>query len=187
MKVENFKTNDGWREALTAARLTANKPPIDKEPSDTFKRKMLKAEHSPIRLVEFTWVWQGIKSWVATHFVRHHIGIEKFVATQRQDRTDNPIPRDEIEQGALVDVMIRANAQAMINISRKRLCNKASSETSVAWRAVLTELRKADEQTYNVCVPECVYRGFCPEAESCGYCKTKEFENKLREYRDGTK
>lgn len=44
---------------------------------------MLLAEHSPIRLVEYEWTWGQIPQWVTVHFVRHHIGCEKFVHTQR--------------------------------------------------------------------------------------------------------
>ena len=35
------------------------------------------------------------------------------------------------------------------------------------------------------CVPECLYRGFCPEfMNPCGYSKTKEFEEDLQKYRN---
>jgi hypothetical protein len=29
-----------------------------------------------------------------------------------------------------------------------------------------------------------VYRGFCPEFTSCGYCETEAFERALKEYRN---
>lgn len=35
----------------------------------------------------------------------------------------------------------------------------------------------------SVMVPECVYRGFCPEFHSCGYDKTEAFKQALEEYR----
>ena len=40
-----------WKRALNAARRTIGKEPIDKEPSDNWKAKVLLAEHSPIKLV----------------------------------------------------------------------------------------------------------------------------------------
>lgn len=69
--------------------------------------------------------------------VRHKIGIEHWVSTQRPDRTDNQdIDRDKLLQGALVNHACEADAQALINISRKkivRMCrhtNEAGMESS---------------------------------------------------------
>ena len=110
------------------------KEELDKEPSDNFKRKILRAEHSPIRSLIFCFKISNIKSWVATHFVRHHVGVEKWVRTQRTDRTG--VNRDELPQGAEVEMELEANAQALINMSRKRLCNQASPETREVMEAI---------------------------------------------------
>ncbi len=50
-----------WKRALNAARRTAGKKPLDKEPSDEWKDNILYAEHSPIRLVEYRISFEGIK------------------------------------------------------------------------------------------------------------------------------
>lgn len=76
-----------------------------------------------------------------------------------------------------------ANAQAIIYISRKRLCKQASKETQEAWRAVVDEISKHDAIVASCCVPECIYRGgFCPEMKPCGWNKTEEAKNVLAEY-----
>ena len=121
-----------WQRALNAARRTIGKPPIDKIPSQSWEAKMILAEHSPIRLVEYDWTWEDIKQWVTTHLVRHHNGCEKFVHSQRGDRRKLDVPRDELPQGSLNDMDMTANVQAIINISRKRLCSCASPETREA-------------------------------------------------------
>lgn len=173
-----------WQRALNAARRTIGKPPIDKEPSQSWEAKMILAEHSPIRLVEYDWTWEDIKQWVTTHLVRHHNGCEKFVHSQRGDRRKLDVPRDELPQGSLNDMDMTANVQAIINISRKRLCSCASPETREAWRQVIEEIRKVDPVLADKCVPECLYRGFCPEFMSpCGYSKSKKFEEDLAKYR----
>ena len=82
-----------WKRALNAARRTIGKAPLAKEPSKSWEAKMLLAEHSPIRLVEFDWTWKDIMQWVTTHLVRHHEGCEKFVHSQRGDRRVLPVPR----------------------------------------------------------------------------------------------
>lgn len=173
-----------WKRALNAARRTIGKAPLAKEPSKSWEAKMLLAEHSPIRLVEFDWTWKDIMQWVTTHLVRHHEGCEKFVHSQRGDRRVLPVPRNELPQGALNDMDMTANAQAIINISRKRLCSCASKETREAWKQVVEAIREVDPVLADKCVPECLYRGFCPEfMNPCGYSKTKKFEEDLQKYR----
>lgn len=178
-----------WKRALNAARRTIGKKPLDKEPSNSWKAKMLLAEHSPIRLVEYEWTWSNIMQWVSTHLVRHHEGCEKFVHSQRGDRRAilkeyNVSSRDELPQGATNDMDMTANAQALINISRKRLCNCASKETREAWKQVQNAIREVDPIMADKMVPECIYRGFCPEfMSSCGYVNTEKFKQELKKYR----
>ena len=182
-KVVRLNAVSPWSRAFDAARRTVGKEPLDKEPSDKWKAKMLLAEHSPIRLVEYEWTWTEIPQWVTVHFVRHHIGCEKFVHTQRTDRTGSEIPRKEHLQGELNEMDMTANAQSIMNISHVRLCSGASKETREAWKLMLDELKKVDPILVSKCVPTCVYRGFCPELKCCGYCNTENFQQALNEYR----
>ena len=101
-----------WAMVLNAARTTVGKESKENEPSSNWKKRMLLAEHSPIRLLIVNWKWSDIKSWVSVHFVRHKIGIEHYVKTQRTDRTGNS--RDSFPQDALVDYECVANAQSVI-------------------------------------------------------------------------
>ena len=180
-QVELTDIKGTWNEVLNKARITVHKEEIKKEPSDDFKRKILRAEHSPIRSLIFCFKIINLKSWVATHFARHHIGIEKWIRTQRTDRTG--INRDELSQGNRVEMEIEANTQALINISRKRLCNQASKETRQVMEKIKNEVAKKDNFVAEVMVKECIYRGFCPEMQSCGYDKTEQFKKELEEYR----
>jgi hypothetical protein len=179
-----------WKRALNAARRTIGKEPLNKEPSKSWRAKMLLAEHSPIRLVEFEWTWKDIMQWVTTHLVRHHEGCEKFVHTQRGDRRAildeyNVSSRDELPQGATNDMDMTANAQALISISRKRLCNCASKETREAWKQVQDAIREVDPVMADKMVPECIYRGFCPEfMNPCGYANTEKYKQDLERYRN---
>lgn len=184
MTVTRMEQATSWKRALNAARRTIGKSQLGKEPTDSWKAKILLAEHSPIRLVEYDWTWEKIKQWVTAHLVRHHEGCEKFVHSQRGDRRELPIERDKMPQGAVNDMDMTANAQALINISRKRLCSCASPETRKAWNQVKEEIRKIDPILADKMVPECLYRGFCPEwMSSCGYSKTKKYEEDLIKYR----
>ena len=189
-QITNLEQVTSWKRVLNAARRTFGKDQLNKEPSDSWKAKMLLAEHSPIRLLEYDWSWGEIRQWVTAHLVRHHEGCEKFVHTQRGDRRkileDYGVEtRDELPQGALNDMDMTANAQALINISRKRLCNCASKETREAWTQVKEAIAEIDPVLASKMVPECLYRGFCPEfINPCGYSKTEKYQNDLKKYRE---
>lgn len=181
MNVELKDIKGSWEEVANRARTTVHKDELGKEPSDSFKRKILRAEHSPIRSLIYCFKITNLKSWVATHLVRHHVGVEKWVRTQRTDRTG--VNRDELPQGAEVEMELEANAQALINMSRKRLCSQASPETREVMEAMKEEVSKRDKFLAEVMVKECVYRGYCPEMWSCNYDKTEQFQQEVEEYR----
>ena len=65
--IKFLKRVTSWTRVLNAARRTIGKEPLDKEPSESWKAKILLAEHSPIRLLEFDWSWENIKQWVSAH------------------------------------------------------------------------------------------------------------------------
>lgn len=176
-----------WQRVLNAARRTIGRKPLEKEPTDSWKAKILLAEHSPIRLLEFDWTWEKIRQWVTAHLVRHHEGCEKFVHSQRGDRRELPCERDRLPQGARNDMDMTANAQALISISRKRCCMCASKETREAWNQVKEEIAKENPILAGKMVRECVYRGFCPEwMSNCKYCYSPAYWLELKNYRNTT-
>lgn len=204
-KITSIFQATSWKRVLNAARRTVGKKPIDKEPSDTWKAKILLAEHSPIRLLEYDFTVEDIRQWVTTHLVRHHEGCEKFVHTQRQDINDEIEKivkkvievlseagmlhegwkeRDYLFQGQENTMDMTCNAQAFINISRRRLCSTASAETRLVWQQVKDAIREVDPVLADKMVRECLYRGFCPEFDRCcGYVNTEKFQKELAEYR----
>ena len=179
--ISKYSYRNAWRDVKEAARTTVNKDGAGLDPSDSWKKTILLAEHSPIRRIRFVWKWTNLKSWVSVHFVRHKIGIEHWVSTQRSDRTG--VDRDNAPQGALVSHECEADAQALIFISRRRLCSQAAPETRAAWTEVKEAVKKVDPVLASVMVRECVYRGFCPEFHSCGYTETEDYIQELLEYR----
>ena len=172
---------DVWPKVKRSARTTIGRDGEGKYPSDAWKKQILLAEHSPIRKIKFSWLWSDLKSWVSVHFVRHWLGILHYVKTQRSDRTG--VDRDKSSQDTPVNHECEANAQALINISRKRLCSQASPETREAWLDVKREVNKYDPILASVMVRECIYRGFCPELNKCGYTNTSAYKRELYTYR----
>ena len=143
MQIAWLRHEDNWQDVKNAAMNTVGK---DKGvyPTAAWKKKILLAEHSPIRLMQFAWKWSDLPYWVSVHIVRHKIGIEHFVSTQRTDRTG--VDRTERPQNAPVLHQCQANAQALITISRKRLCSGASAETRQAWQLLKDEIAKVEPE-----------------------------------------
>lgn len=130
------------------------------KPSAISRAKLLFLEHSPVRLIRFWVELHGIPAFVSTHLVRHKIGVEHFVETHRDDRGGS------VDAGrmTLVKHGMEINAAAMIAMAKKRLCYASHRQTV----AVMTRIRNAmPPDMADHMAPECVYRGYCPEAREC--------------------
>jgi hypothetical protein len=182
MKAEYIKSKGTWRDVADSANETIGKDAGHTEPPTSWKKRMLLCEHSPIRTIVLVLRWENLKYWLSVHFSRHWLGILHFVKTQRTDRTGTP--RDLLPQESPVNHRIEANQQALINISRKRLCHSAGSETIAAWEQILDTIKLEHPELYSVCVPDCIYRGYCYEYKPCGYSYTEAFTNRLAQYRN---
>ena len=166
MKTLIRKLDNDWKYVKNISRTTDNKDFTNKEPTNTFKKKLLLSEHSPIREITIKWYWENIKSWIAVHFSRHKY--ECYVSTQRDDRTQ--VDRDKSPQDTPVNMDNSANAQHLIDLARKRLCRASHPET----RAYMEDLKlsihdSGETELADVLVPNCVYRCGCPEFNNCGY------------------
>ena len=163
MKTELLKIKGDWCEVLDDCRSTVGKESLGKEPSSRFKRAILMAEHSPIRDIIFKWRWPNMPHWVTVHWVRHKW--EKFVRTQRSDRTG--IDRTKLPQDEPQNFTGEANVQALIDTMRKRLCYQASPETRKYAEDLKLTIHAVEPEIADVLVPNCVYRGGCPEMSKC--------------------
>lgn len=135
-------------------------------PNQEWVEKLIKAEHSPIREL-----WFGIKMeipyWVSVHFVRHHIGVNHYVQTQRNDR-QGKYDRNEAPQGQMVSHIMSVNAQELIFMAHKRLCKQASPETRAVMQEICKQVIAVAPYMKDVLVPLCKYRnGKCEEMFSC--------------------
>ena len=128
--------------------------------------RMLHAEHSPVRTVTYRIRLDNIPSFVSTHLVRHKIGVEHFVQSLREDRGG----KGDEDRWSPVCHTMTANAQALMNMARRRLCRKASQETQDAMTAIRLAVHDIDAVLAQHLVPMCEYRGnTCHEFSSCGH------------------
>lgn len=175
MTVKATKLVD-WDVVRKAALATIWRDSDGSMPSDEWKKKMLLARHSPIEALIFLVEMREIPYWVSVHLVRHKVGITHWVSSQRDDRHENPLPRAEMPQGALVNHTMIINAQALIAVSRKRLCNLASGETRKLWSEVKRAIADIDPIMAWAMRPECEWCGdFCLEMKGCGAHDKMEF------------
>ena len=178
-----LKIDADWLEVKNECRTTVNKEDSNVLPTKKFIEDVLISEHSPIRLVRVKWRWEGIKSWVSVHFARHWLGWDKFISTQRTDRTG--VDRNKSTQDTPVNMDVNANPQALINVSRFRLCyGCASKETREEMEKLKCKIKdEGQEEIAFVMQRNCIYRCGCPEFKPCPYwesfCKQHSDENLL--------
>ena len=140
MRCEVKYYNDDWQKIQDSALFTIHKE-SGKYPTEEWKKKILLAEHSPIREGNIIVNVYDVPSFVITHFCRHHNGVEKYVSTFRSDRVDY----DEVpNRNTLQNMRLSLNFQAFINISRKRFCNAASYETRMVWKMIMETVKTYD-------------------------------------------
>lgn len=147
-----------------------------KLPNEEWIKRLVESEHSPIREL-----WFGIKMeipyWVSVHFVRHHIGVNHYVQSQRNDRQEK-YDRTQAPQGEIVSHIMSINAQELVFMSHKRLCNQASKETRMVMQEIVNQVLKSNPEFKDVLVPLCKYRnGLCTEFNTCGYNIKRHKEN----------
>ena len=62
----NHPTEEDWIECKRRALVTMGKN-VTTPPTDEWKKKMLRARHSPIRYLQFSFYLKDIPSWVSVH------------------------------------------------------------------------------------------------------------------------
>lgn len=180
VKITDFYVD--WMKIKSACMTTISKQ-AGKSPSLEWKKKLLICRHSPIRRGNISWKWEKIPYAISTHFVRHHEGCEKFVGTERTDRTG--VNRESRSQMDCVPMEMDANLQALMNISEKRLCMCADPTTRKYWEAVMDEIRNYSELITWSNVPQCIRCGGCVEPFSnCQFYKNLMQDVSLTEQQD---
>lgn len=168
MKVELLKypMMEDWQLAKACTLVTVSKS-SNIPPTMEWKRKLLKAQHSPIRTLMFCFRLTDIPYWVSVHLVRH-VHAVPFVSTQRNDRQDK-YDRGEAPQNAPVTMCWLMNAEELLTIARKRLCTQASPETREVVKMMCDKVVELCPEFDGLFEPMCFYRGGrCDEFNCCG-------------------
>ena len=81
-----------------------------------------------------------------------HIHAQPFVSTSRPDIDGNMQPREE------------------------------QKKTRGIWQQVINLLYEQEPILATACVPNCIYRGMCPELRSCGFIDSQGYDLAREEY-----
>ena len=68
-------------------------------------------------------------------------------------------------------------------VTHEEIC-EAVTEESAKVQAVVDAIAEKEPEVAACCVPECVYRGFCPEFKPCGFCGSPAYKKMLATYRE---
>lgn len=142
--------------------------------------------HSPMRSVEYRFYLWGVPSYVATHFVRHHVGVQPYVKSQRDDINNSlkgewvgdelyinyspKISRSEKSQGTPVNMILDINVNSLLDMAKARLCGKADKTTRawmVAMKTILNNGDNYDKIVAKWMKPPCEWYGKCFEFKTC--------------------
>ena len=155
-----------WMEVKRRALVTIGKK-LATEPSEEWKRAILRARHSPIRYLRFSFLIEGAPSWVCVHLCRH-VHAQPYVRSQRNDR-QTEYDRNAARQDAPVDMIWDVNAEELMVIANKRLCMMASAETRAVVEQMCQLVGMYCPEFKEFLVPMCEYTGECKEMNGgCG-------------------
>ena len=141
-----------------------------KLPTSEWLRKLIESEHSPIRELTFAFKLT-IPYYVSVHFVRHHVGVNHYVQSQRNDRQNN-YDRNKAPQDSMVSHIISMNLQAFVTMAHARLCTQADPTTRMIMEEMCRQAIEYMPELECVLVPKCAYRGGkCTEFKCCGLNK----------------
>ena len=159
-----YPTEQDWiackARALVTVGLKVKNPPDDK-----WKHDILKARHSPIRRLRFSFLFEGIPSWVSVHLARHKHA-QPYIKSQRNDRQDE-YDRETAPQNASVNMIYDVNAEELMVVANKRLCSQAAEKTRQVVRMMCNEVLKTNPEFKPFLVPMCQYLGECKEMYPC--------------------
>lgn len=173
-KVEMLKspTQQDWEWVKTCTLNTVGKKSLT-APTEEWKKKLLLSEHSPLRELWFGFRME-IPYYVSVHYVRHHIGVNHYVQSQRNDRQEK-YDRAKAPQGEMVSHIMSVNAQELVFMAHKRLCKQADTYTRAVMEEIVRQVVERFPEFEEVLVPLCEYRNkYCTEFFPCGGNKGEE-------------
>lgn len=162
-------TDYDWKECKRRALVTIYGKGLGmvKEPNSEWKHRILEARHSPIRYLRYSFLITDIPSNISVHLCRH-IHAQPYVSSLRNDRQE-AMDGDKAPRDTPVNMILDVNAEELMVIANKRLCQKASAKTREVVRMMCNKALEATPELEGLLVPMCDYNGgVCHEMFPCG-------------------
>lgn len=162
-----YPTDKDWMEVKRRALVTIGKKLVN-PPNTEWKHSILRARHSPIRYLRFSFLIE-CPYWVSVHLCRH-VHAQPYVRSQRNDR-QTEYDRNAARQDEPVTMIWDMNAEELMVIANKRLCLQASEETRKVVKEMCKLVMDACPEFADHLEPMCDYNGgVCHEMHPCGRC-----------------
>ena len=159
-----YPSAEDWMFCKKCTLVTVGKEALT-EPTESWKKEILEARHSPIRTLQFAFELE-LPYWVSVHLCRH-IHAQPFVKSQRNDR-QNDYDRKKAPQDETVKMIWYMNAEELMIVANKRLCKTASEETRQIVNMMCDEVFKVCPEFKGLLVRMCQYHGGkCHEMFPC--------------------
>lgn len=172
VKLLEYPDNEAWMGVKLRALITAGKTELKTPPTEEWKWKILKARHSPIRYLRFSFMITDLPYWVACE-LRTHVhdmpyvsGMLVNIRSQRNDRQDN-YDRNAARQDAPVNMILDINGEQIMILANKRLCRKATPEAREVVQEMCRQVSDMCPEFEPFLVPMCAYVGECKEMYPC--------------------
>lgn len=170
MKVTLIHSPDAeeWKECRQRALVTiyGKGLVLPKEPTSEWKHKILGARHSPIRVLRYSFLIEDIPSNISVHLCRH-VHAQPYVSSLRNDRQE-VMDGDKAPRNTPVNMILDVDAEELMVMSNKRLCNKAAPGTRQVVKQMCDLAETATPELGGYLVPMCEYTHECYEMQPCG-------------------
>ena len=170
-------TDKDWIAVKEDALVTSGKKVVN-PPDSKWKHDMLRARHSPIRDLNYRFLLKDVPSWITVHLSRH-VHAQPFIESQRNDRQSN-YDRRKAPQDSPIDMIWSINAEELMTVANKRLCQKASQETREVVRAICDLAEEHTPEFRGLLVPMCErLHGHCEEIHPCGRFSNTDYVDEV--------
>lgn len=161
-----YPKEQDWMEVKRRALITVGLSPVN-APDKEWREAILRARHSPIRRLFFSFLIENLPSCVSVHLCRH-IHAQPYVRSQRNDR-QNVYDRYMAPQDAPVSMIWDMNAEELLTVCNKRLCGQADAVTRQVVKMMRDAVLEVCPEFRSEMVPACVRQGGnCYEMHPCG-------------------
>lgn len=164
IRVLKWPKEEDWLLCKECALVTVGKEAAE-APSTEWRHAILRAKHSPIRVLQFAFLLEDVPYYVSTHLARH-VHAQPFIRSQRNDRQAK-YDRRAARQDAPVDMIWYMSVEELMMVAEKRLCVLADVNTRAVVRMICALAVDKCPELDGLLGAPCKLTGQCREMHPC--------------------